>query len=75
MFFLELILPIYFCPENVVCFFHLLHIIQSVIMEANSMKPDQTAPKLHKQITNVMNCGKRVKFINESNKEETCLLC
>ena len=61
------ILPIYFCPENVVCFFHLLHIIKSKIMEANTMKPDQTAPKLHKQTTNVMNGGKRVKVINESN--------
>ena len=46
-------LSIHFCPENVVCFKHLLHMIEKInvhfrlllIMEANTMNPDQTAPK------------------------------
>ena len=40
-------LPMYFCPEIVVCLLHPLHIIKCttdyVIMDAN-MNPDQTGP-------------------------------
>ena len=43
---LTLILSINFCPENVVCFLHLqVHFRLILIMEANTMNPDQTAPE------------------------------
>ena len=47
---LVLIPPIYFCPENIVCFLSLIHYIQvhsrlDFIMKANTMNPDQTAPE------------------------------
>ena len=45
---LTLILSISFCPENVVCFFLLLHYIKvhsslDFIIEANTINPNQTA--------------------------------
>ena len=45
---LALIQPTFFCPENFICFWCLLHSIQmhfrlNLIMEANTMNPDQTA--------------------------------
>ena len=47
--YLNLILSIFFGPENVVCLLHLLHIIKRTleyfIMVANIMNPEQTAPE------------------------------
>ena len=41
--------PLLFCPENVVCFLHLLHIFMffrlDSFLELNNMNPDQTAPE------------------------------
>ena len=40
--FIYLILPIFFCPENVVCLVYLLHTFKCIasIMEANKMNPE-----------------------------------
>ena len=38
---------LFFCPENVVCFLHLLHLLNfrlDFIMKANTMNPDQNRP-------------------------------
>ena len=50
---LSIILPIFFCPENVVCLLHLLHIPSAACIKmhfrmlnfgGNIIDPDQTAP-------------------------------
>ena len=43
--------PLFFWPESVICFLHLSHIFKYTsdyvffIMKANTINPDQTAPK------------------------------
>ena len=55
----------FFCPENVVCLLHLLHIFciqvhfsPDLIIEAITMNPDQTAPKGSSLIWVNIGCNK-----------------
>ena len=42
----------YFCPENVVCFLHLLH-LRLDFLKANNLNPDLTAPSKAHIVYNV----------------------
>ena len=37
-------LPPIFCPENIISFLSLLHMFKCLIVEANTIYPDQTGP-------------------------------